>query len=150
MTDIVDKTTRSKMMSSIRDKDTKPELFIRSGLHAIGYRYKLHDKNLPGKPDLVLPKYNAIILVNGCFWHGHDCHLFRLPKTRSDFWAAKIRANIERDRKNLAAYCKLGWRVLTIWECAIRGVPQEELDELIKRTSIWIKGKSNIGNFRKK
>ncbi len=137
-------------MSSIRDKDTKPELFIRSGLHAIGYRYKLHDKNLPGKPDLVLPKYNAIILVNGCFWHGHDCHLFRLPKTRSDFWAAKIRANIERDRKNLAAYCKLGWRVLTIWECAIRGVPQEELDELIKRTSIWIKGKSNIGNFRKK
>ncbi len=109
------------MMAGIRGKDTKPELVIRSALHRLGFRFRLHRRDLPGKPDLVFPKYRAVILVHGCFWHGHDCHLFRWPKTRRDFWQRKINSNIARDRRHRSSLLERGWRVATIWECALKG-----------------------------
>src|SRR5690349_2323893 len=107
--DLVDKQTRSRMMSGIRGRDTQPELLIRKSLHKQGFRYRLHYKDLPGKPDLVFPAYKAIILINGCFWHGHQCHLFKWPATRREFWKTKITANQTRDARNLSTYSELGW-----------------------------------------
>jgi len=98
VTDIVDSSTRSRMMSKIKGKDTKPERLVRSVLHAAGYRFRLHRKNLPGKPDIILPKHRAAVFVNGCFWHGHECPLFRWPKSRESFWREKIMANVSRDQ----------------------------------------------------
>ena len=109
------------MMAGIRGRNTRPELVIRKALHARGFRYRLHVAGLPGKPDIVLPRFRAVIFVHGCFWHGHDCPLFRLPATRSEFWEAKISRNRERDREVLGALKTTGWRCLTVWECAIRG-----------------------------
>lgn len=120
MADVVDPATRSRMMAGIRGKDTKPELLIRRGLHARGFRYTLHCK-LPGKPDLCLPKYRAVIFVHGCFWHGHDCHLFRWPKTRPEFWKAKIERNRAVDMAAVDKLLASDWRVATIWECALKG-----------------------------
>ena len=131
MTDIVDPETRSRMMSGIRSKDTKPELLIRKGLHRLGFRYRLHVKDLPGKPDLVFPKYKAVILINGCFWHGHDCHLFKMPSTRPDFWKEKIRKNRKRDSEVIDALEKNGWKVLSIWECSMRGKTRLKLDKVL-------------------
>ncbi|WP_028452547.1 very short patch repair endonuclease [Chitinilyticum aquatile] len=125
MADIVDKATRSRMMSGIRSKDTKPEMLIRKALHARGFRFRLHVKDLPGKPDLVLPKYKAVIFINGCFWHGHDCRYFRLPQTRTEFWRAKIEANRKRDQARLAELQQGGWRILVVWECATRKIASE-------------------------
>lgn len=121
MADIVSEKKRSEMMSGIRGKDTKPELIIRKGLHRSGYRYKLHDSQLPGKPDLVFPKYNAIIFVHGCFWHKHDCHLFKWPSSRKQFWKDKLLGNEEKDKENNQELRALGWRILLIWECALKG-----------------------------
>ncbi|MGD9709926.1 MAG: very short patch repair endonuclease [Halothiobacillaceae bacterium] len=121
MADIVDKATRSRMMSGIRGKDTKPELVVRKFLHAQGLRYRLHVKELPGQPDLVFPKYKAVVFVHGCFWHGHNCRLFKVPATRTEFWLDKIHGNIERDKKVVDRLIELGWRVATVWECAIKG-----------------------------
>tara|TARA_R110002049_G_scaffold185431_4_gene353641 strand:- start:2778 stop:3230 length:453 start_codon:yes stop_codon:yes gene_type:complete len=118
--DTVSPEKRSDMMSGIRGKDTKPEIIVRSLLHRLGYRFRLHRKDLPGKPDIVLPKWCAVIFVNGCYWHGHDnCHLFRLPKTRTDFWTKKIAGNRARDQRNHIALQDAGWKVLVIWECAV-------------------------------
>lgn len=144
MADIVDKKTRSRMMSGIRDKNTKPEVVIRKALFSKGFRYRLHDKNLPGKPDLVLPKYNSVILINGCFWHGHDCYLFKLPASNTEFWGKKIARNCQNDKKAIAELKRMGWRVLTIWECAIRGRNKIGLDKVVDLTSKWIRqeGKS--------
>lgn len=108
-------------MAAIRGSDTKPELLIRRGLHARGFRYKLHDRKLPGRPDLVLPKFRAVIFVNGCFWHGHGCPQFRWPATRQEFWLAKITGNMERDARNIETLLSSGWRVATVWECALKG-----------------------------
>ncbi len=108
-------------MSGIRGKNTKPELIVRKALFAQGFRYRLHVKSLPGKPDVVLPKYRTVIFVHGCFWHGHDCRLFKLPASNRAFWRAKIRRNQENDRKAVRALRKDGWRVITVWECALRG-----------------------------
>jgi len=127
------------MMSGIRGKDTKPELIIRKKLHALGFRYKLHDKKLPGKPDLVFPKYNAVIFVNGCFWHGHNCHLSKWPTSREEFWRNKITRTKEKDKENIEALLKDGWRILQIWECAIKGKTRLGLDEIIKITVSWLK-----------
>jgi DNA mismatch endonuclease (patch repair protein) len=113
---------RSYNMSRIRGRDTGPELVIRRGLHARGYRYLLHNKDLPGRPDMVFSKRRAALFVHGCFWHGHDCQLFRMPATRADFWALKIATNRSRDVKVRAALEATGWRVLTVWECSLRGV----------------------------
>lgn len=120
MVDVVDKATRSRMMSGIRAKDTRPEIFLRKGLHAQGFRYRIHVKDIPGKPDIVLPKYRALIIVHGCFWHGHDCRYFRPSSTRPEFWLSKIDGNRQRDRRNIQNQLDRGWRVLTVWECAVR------------------------------
>ncbi|WP_293687901.1 very short patch repair endonuclease [Thiolapillus sp.] len=139
MPDVVSPEARSRMMAGIRGKDTKPELIIRKGLHPRGFRYKLHDRKLPGKPDLCFPKYRAVILVNGCFWHGHDCHLFKWPSTRNAFWKEKITSNKERDKKNVCALKKLGWRVLVIWECALKGTTRHDPEYVIKEVEQWLK-----------
>ncbi|WP_285762771.1 very short patch repair endonuclease [Biformimicrobium ophioploci] len=138
MTDTVSKGKRSEMMAGIGRKDTKPELMIRKALHSLGFRYRLHCGKLPGKPDLVFPRYRAIILVNGCFWHGHHCHLFRLPKTNTQFWKEKIAANCARDRKNQEMYAMRDWRVLIIWECSLKGKTKLPFDEVIDRAVEWL------------
>jgi DNA mismatch endonuclease, patch repair protein len=139
LADIVDKATRSRMMAGIRAKHTRPELVIRSGLHRRGFRFRLHDKRLPGKPDLVLAKYRAVIQVQGCFWHGHDCGLFKWPSTRQDFWRRKITGNQQRDQRNLAALEALGWRCLTIHECALKGRGRLPLNEVLAWTANWLR-----------
>jgi len=144
MADVVAPEKRSEMMSGIRGKDTRPELLIRKALHARGFRYRLHDSKLPGKPDLAFPRYKAVIEINGCFWHGHDCHLFKWPSSRKEFWKEKITGNIERDRKNQSALEQLGWRVLTIWECAVKGRTRRPLDDVIESAASWLRsGKGN-------
>ncbi|MAS08449.1 MAG: very short patch repair endonuclease [Ahrensia sp.] len=120
MADIVDKETRSRMMSGIKGKNTKPEMIVRRALHKDGYRYRLHVEDLPGKPDIVLPKYKTVIFVHGCFWHHHDCKNFRWPKTREEFWRKKIDGNVERDREIHTKLEALGWKVIVIWECETR------------------------------
>lgn len=107
-------------MSGIRGKDTKPELTVRRLLHRLGYRFRLHRKDLPGKPDVVLPKWRTVIFINGCYWHGHeDCHLFRPPKTRTEFWTNKIAGNRARDERNHLALHDAGWKVIVVWECGV-------------------------------
>lgn len=125
------------MMSGIRGKNTKPELMVRKALHARGFRYRLHC-DLPGKPDICLPKHRAVIFVHGCFWHGHDCHLFKWPSTRPEFWTAKIRRNQEVDCQSIAALLKTDWRVATIWECALKGRTRQPFDELENCLTGWL------------
>ena len=121
MTDVVNPQVRSKMMASIRGKDTKPEMALRRALHGLGLRYRLHAKGLPGKPDLVFPRFKAVVFVHGCFWHRHaDCRFASTPATRPDFWAAKFAGNVDRDQRVAAALERSGWRVLTVWECDIK------------------------------
>lgn len=118
MVDVVDKATRSRMMASIRGKDTKPELLVRSYLHRNGLRYRLHVKELPGKPDLVLPKYRTAVFVHGCFWHRHSgCKYAVMPSNNKAFWEKKLEGNALRDKRNIALLRKSGWKCHTIWEC---------------------------------
>lgn len=138
MADVVDPATRSRMMSGIRGKNTRPELLIRKALHARGFRYRIHCKDLPGNPDLCFPKYRAVIFVHGCFWHGHDCHLFRWPKTRPEFWREKIGRNREIDARAMAELAEAGWRVATVWECALKGTGRLPLDEVIEKLRAWL------------
>lgn len=125
-------------MSGIRGKNTKPELTIRKALHARGFRYRIHCKNLPGNPDLCLPKYCAVIFVHGCFWHGHDCHLFKWPKTRAEFWAEKISQNSERDRKHAFLLNAAGWRICTVWECSLKGKAQVDILSIGSQIEDWL------------
>jgi len=148
MADVHDKTIRSKNMAAVSGKNTKPELLIRKSLHKLGFRYRLHDKKLPGKPDLVLPKYKAVIFVNGCFWHHHDCHLFTWPATRKDFWRTKIEGNRARDIEAVKKLRSMGWRVLTIWECSLKGKSRLPMDALTSIVSKWIKGDSTEPEIR--
>lgn len=121
MADVHTPKQRRYNMSRIRGRDTKPEMIVRKAVHAMGYRFRLHQRNLPGKPDLVFPSRRKIIFVHGCFWHYHNCPAGRVkPKTNSDFWAEKIKQNTERDCKHMAALKSLGWDVLVVWECQIR------------------------------
>lgn len=145
MADIVDKQTRSRMMSGIRGKNTKPELVVRQALHARGFRYRLHRKDLAGKPDITLRRYNAVIFINGCFWHGHSCHLFKWPKTRPEFWRSKIGANQERDRKSIDTLLDQGWRVFILWECSIKGAHAKSFSSVIDELSSWIVGPDFFG-----
>ena len=128
-------------MSGIRSKNTRPEMIVRSGLHRAGLRYRLHDKSLPGKPDLVFPKHRAVIFVHGCFWHRHDCSLFKWPKTREEFWRKKIERNREVDARALAALGEAGWRCGVVWECALKGGRQERRESPISDCVRWLKGK---------
>lgn len=127
-------------MAAIRGTNTKPELLIRRGLHARGFRYRLHNRKLPGRPDLVLPKYRAVIFVNGCFWHGHDCPLFKWPKTREGFWRDKIGGNVDRDQKNCAELKASGWRVGIVWECALKGKRRLQPTYVLDHLSEWLEG----------
>ena len=121
MTDVHTREQRSRNMAAIRSKHTKPEIRVRSALHAMGFRFRLHRKDLPGRPDIVLPKFRTAIFVHGCFWHCHRCKYGSVtPATRADFWAAKRAGNVLRDRAHRAALRKLGWRVLVLWECEVR------------------------------
>ena len=125
-------------MSRNKNKDTALEILIRKAIHAKGFRYKLHDKKLPGKPDLVFPKYKAVIFINGCFWHGHGCSLFKWPATNEDFWKKKISGNQKRDLSNIQKLKSSGWKVLTVWECSTRGVHKIGLDASVEQISDWL------------
>ncbi|PSJ22143.1 very short patch repair endonuclease [Halomonas sp. ND22Bw] len=138
MTDVVDSETRSRMMSAIRGKNTSPELAVRRYLHARGFRFRLHRRDLPGNPDLVLPKYRLVIFVHGCFWHRHEgCFYATSPATRKDFWRRKLDGNVERDRRQQAELIETGWRVLVIWECGLKHQLHEigAVEILIKSTN---------------
>nr|WP_087608828.1 very short patch repair endonuclease [Komagataeibacter europaeus] len=139
MPDIVSPEQRSRMMAGIRGKDTKPEMVLRKGLHALGFRFRLHDRKLPGTPDLVFPKYRAVIFIHGCFWHGHDCHLFRLPGTRTEFWRSKIERNRAVDARTVPTLRNSDWRVGTVWECAIRGKGRISLEDVLETCASWLK-----------
>lgn len=117
MTDVFSSTKRSDIMKRIQSTDTSPELRVRRELHALGFRYRLHDASLPGKPDLVLPKYKAAVQVRGCFWHLHDCRSGRIPKSNEGYWHRKLNRNRLRDERNDAELRRLGWRLFVIWEC---------------------------------
>ena len=120
MADVHTNEQRSYNMQQIRSRDTKPEMQVRKFLHAQGFRYRLHDKKLPGKPDIILPKYRTVIFVNGCFWHGHEhCKYYAVPKTRTDWWLNKINTNKANDAKAVKALKKEGWKIITVWECIL-------------------------------
>ena len=138
MADIVPADVRSRMMAGIRGTNTKPELLLRKGLHARGFRFRLHDSALPGKPDIVLPRYRAVILAHGCFWHGHDCHLFKGPSTRPEFWQTKIGRNREVDVRTDAALAQAGWRQGIVWECALKGRTRLPLEDVISACAEWL------------
>ena len=132
MPDVHSPEQRSRNMAAIKGKNTKPEIRVRSLLHSLGYRFRLHRKDLPGKPDIVLPKYRTVIFVHGCFWHSHDCQWGNVvPKTRPDFWAEKRRGNADRDTKNALALKASGWKVIAVWECETR--TEQELRRALGR-----------------
>jgi DNA mismatch endonuclease (patch repair protein) len=147
LTDVVDRQTRSRMMAGIRGRDTRPELVVRSYLHAAGLRFRLHDRRLPGRPDIVLPRYRVVVLVHGCFWHRHPgCRYATTPASRRDFWMAKLTANVDRDRRDAESLKALGWSVFTIWECQTRDA--EQLDQLFWR--IVGSGEGGLDGFDRK
>jgi DNA mismatch endonuclease (patch repair protein) len=147
MTDVVDAITRSRMMSGIRGKNTKPEKLVRSLLHRQGFRFRLHVSNLPGKPDIVLPRYNAVIFVHGCFWHRHACRYFKWPQTRPDFWREKIARNCSNDLKSRRALKKEGWRIGIVWECAVRGAGKDT-ENITYRIGEWLHGDKSSMEIR--
>lgn len=140
MVDVVDPATRSRMMSGIRGKNTKPEILVRKYLHGRGLRFRLHVKELPGKPDLVFPRYRTVVFVHGCFWHHHaGCKYATTPSNRADFWKNKLSENVARDQYQVAALNGIGWRVLVVWECELRDIAKrlESLYfEIIKDTHL--------------
>jgi DNA mismatch endonuclease, patch repair protein len=145
MADVLTPEQRRLNMRRIRGRDTKPELLLRRGLHAAGLRFRLHAGGLPGRPDIVFSRYRAAILVHGCFWHGHDCPMFRLPATRPHFWAAKIAGNRARDLRNRKALVSAGWRILTIWECSMKGPARRSTNEVVAACIQFLRGTENDG-----
>lgn len=148
MADIVSPAVRSRMMAGIKSKNTKPEIIIRKQLYGMGFRYRLHDRRLPGTPDLVFPKYHAAIFIHGCFWHGHECSIFKWPSSNTEFWKNKINANKERDNGNKKRLQESGWRIAIVWECAVRksghtgqGVAQK-LADWLSSDSAWLEVES--------
>jgi DNA mismatch endonuclease, patch repair protein len=140
MIDVVDKITRSRMMSGIRGKDTGPELALRHALHRLGLRYRLHVSGLHGRPDLVLPRYGAVVLVHGCFWHRHrGCAFATTPSSNGEFWEKKFRETVLRDRRNVKRLLRDGWRIATVWECEIRADRTVGIAKAIKK---WLRSKS--------
>lgn len=134
MADVHELEVRSYNMSRIRSKDTGPEVMVRKHLFANGFRYRIHDKNLPGKPDITLKKYNSVVFIHGCFWHGHEhCRYFVVPKTRTQWWLDKINRNREKDRESIAELKKLGWNIITIWECELKKDERENTLKQLKQ-----------------
>lgn len=141
MSDIVDKITRSRIMSNIRSSNTKPELLIRSLLHLKGFRFRVNVRQLPGKPDIVLSRYRCVIFVNGCFWHGHNCSFFKWPKSNKSFWLNKINKNRSNDKKVVKRLLLDGWRVGVVWECIIRGKNISNGTRVAREFEKWVKSK---------
>ena len=138
MADIVDRATRSRMMAGIRSRDTKPELVLRRAIHARGLRYRLHDRQLPGSPDLVFRRFSAVCFVHGCFWHRHTgCPYATTPSTREEFWRAKFNENTERDERNRRELFHAGWRIAIVWECTLRKQAAAEMAQQLER---WLHG----------
>ena len=131
---------RRRNMAAVKGKNTKPEMMIRRALHARGFRYGLHNKHLPGTPDLSLPKYGAVIFVHGCFWHAHDCPAFSWPKTRDAFWREKIGGNAVRDAANIAALLEAGLRVAVVWECTMKGKAKWPIEDIAQALADWLRG----------
>ncbi len=138
MVDVHNKTTRSKNMRAIKGTNTKPELEVRKALHAKGFRFRLHRKDLPGNPDITLPRYKVLIFVHGCFWHGHRCHLSKTPSTRTDFWLSKISDNMSRDLRTETLLLASEWRYAVIWECALKSKSRLPMAKLIGTLEDWI------------
>jgi DNA mismatch endonuclease (patch repair protein) len=135
MADVHSPEIRSYNMSRIRNKDTKPELIVRKYLFSKGFRYRVNDKTLPGKPDIVLPKYKTVIFIHGCFWHGHEgCKYFVVPKTRTEWWLNKIHRNVELDKENFIKLSDLGWKIVTVFECELK--PQKRAITLLNITNL--------------
>lgn len=145
--DTVDTETRSRIMSSVRQRDTGAETTLRSALHAVGLRYRLHDRTLPGSPDLVLPKYRALIFVHGCYWHSHGCYKSTVPKSRRQFWQEKFAANRDRDERNVSLLREQGWRVLIVWECILKGKIAEPAGNVAKSVISWLKSDQLFGEI---
>ncbi|MBP0114363.1 very short patch repair endonuclease [Bradyrhizobium vignae] len=143
MVDVVPPDVRSRMMSGIRGKNTKPEMLLRQGLHRAGFRYKLHDRSLPGRPDMVFPRRHAVLFAHGCFWHGHNCHLFKWPATREVFWKTKIARNREVDARAEKALKAAGWRRAIVWECALRGKSRMPIEDVFGRLADWLASDSD-------
>ena len=150
MVDIVSPEKRSEMMSGIRSRNTAPEITIRKALYKQGFRFRLHQLKLPGKPDLVFTKHNAVIFTHGCFWHGHDCHFFKWPSSRPAFWRKKINRNKEKDRESSKQLLDNGWRVMIIWECALRGLGRIPLGKIIARADKFLTGRRKFLEIRGK
>lgn len=147
MADVVDAATRSRMMSGIRSQDTKPEIEVRRALHAAGFRFRLHRRELPGAPDVVLPGRRVAVFVHGCFWHMHKgCRYSKIPSTRAAFWKAKLEGNSKRDRLAKRELLAAGWRVLVVWECAVRN--RETLAALSGILAAWMRGGETVGEVR--
>ncbi|WP_115366366.1 very short patch repair endonuclease [Alteripontixanthobacter maritimus] len=144
MTDVHNSATRSRNMAAIRGADTKPEILVRKALHSLGFRYRIHVRELPGKPDLVLPRYRAVIFVHGCFWHRHDCHLFKWPATRPEFWQQKLDRNVANDDRAQLVLRGIDWRVATVWECALRGRTKRNFDQAIQELAHWIRSEEKV------
>ncbi|MDY0872660.1 very short patch repair endonuclease [Dongia rigui] len=138
MVDVLTPEQRRLNMSRVRSKDTKPEWLLRRGLHRMGFRFRLHSRDLPGRPDLVFPRHKAVIFVHGCFWHGHNCSLFKLPETRQAFWQSKIDSNRKRDEQILDRLRSAGWRVMLVWECALRGPRRRQPDDVLEACEKFI------------
>ena len=142
MADRLTPAHRSRNMAAIKNKNTKPEILVRKNLHELGYRYRLHSKNVPGKPDIYLAKWKLAVFVNGCFWHGHQqCPLYRLPKTRQEFWASKVAANVARDILVRGQLTEMGIRYLDIWECALKGRSAVSLKDFSLKVDSAVKSK---------
>lgn len=148
MADVVSAAVRSRMMAGIRGTNTRPELILRKGLHRMGFRFRLHDPKLPGKPDIVFPRYKAALFAHGCFWHGHDCHLFKMPSSRTDFWRAKIERNRLVDARNNGSLAAAGWRVGIVWECALKGRTRLPLDRVVGDCAAWLKSDLSVLDIR--
>jgi DNA mismatch endonuclease (patch repair protein) len=143
MADVHDRATRRRNMQAIRHKDTKPEILVRKALFRKGFRYSLHRKDLPGKPDLTLAKHRAVVQVNGCYWHFHGCHLSKVPDTDSDWWREKLQTTRARDQRNREALAASGWRVCEVWECTLRGKNRWNLANVVSQIKNWLNSDSN-------
>ncbi len=147
MTDIVDTQTRSQMMARIKSKNTSIETAIRKSLFSRGYRYRINDRKLPGHPDIVLKKYKTIIFIHGCFWHAHNCSLFKIPSTNKEFWIKKFEQNKLRDIQVIQTLLQNGWRVLVVWECSMKGKNKRKFDSLIEEIEMWLNGNIDYGEI---
>lgn len=143
--DRVDAKTRSRIMASVGQKNTGAELILRGALHRSGIRYRLHGKGLPGRPDLLVPRFEAVIFVHGCYWHSHGCYRSTVPKTRQDFWLEKFAANRARDARNVAALRDQKWRVMTVWEFALKGKTASPLEEVVASVTRWLHSEDQTG-----